>query len=240
MSAFKRIIDREFPGALTESRFLEVAFSALQQHGFSSENTLPCVGVCRDELCRSLPLRIAQTWAQPFKFSSLAGMLFVGRTGFGAARAHSPIDGERERYAFIVMTHIGVGAGGEVGRCDRINRPGHSTACGALAAFQQELASGTVRPGTDPGDLEQSLLKQRLIRELTWGKTPDLIEVTHVAQRAILADLEALIADALTAKTDDWAVFNGIQIHGPNNAPYVWPAASYVVVGGERQELTLN
>ena len=154
-------------------------------------------------------------------------------------RAHSPIDNKRERYAFFVMTHIGVGAGGEVGRCDRINRPGHSTACGALAAFQQELASGRVSPGTDPGDLEQSLLKQRLIRDLNWGHTPSLLEVTHVAQRAILADLEALISAALTSNTDDWAVFTGVQIHGPNNAPYVWPAASYVVVEGQRTELEL-
>lgn len=239
MSDFQSTLDQHFPGALPEPEFVARMTEQLVARGFRADNTLPCVGVCRDELCRTLSTTIQEHWAQAFKLSALAGMLFVGRTGFRAARSHAPIEDGRERYLFTAMPHIGIGENGEIGRCERIGRPGHSKACGALVSFLNELESGTVTTATDPLDVEQSLLKQRLIRELPWARVPTLIELTKAAQRAIADDLDQLIRDSLDDRRDDWAVLNGIQIQGPGNRPYTFPGFCYSVVNGTRQALLL-
>ena len=44
---------------------------------------------------------------------------------------------------------------------------------------------------------------------------------------------------ALTVDTQraDYAVFSGVQIHGNDNAPFIWPAKNYAVVNGSRIDI---
>jgi hypothetical protein len=222
-----------------ETDFVQRTQVALELHGFAAHNTIACVGVCRDELCHTFVDEINVAWGEAFNFSSLAGMLFLGRTGFGAAHDHAPVDGGRERYLYAAMPHIGIGPGGELGVCHRPGRPGPSSACGALVAFLGELERGHVDTEMDPDDVEQGLLKARLVSRLHPGTTPSLLELTHVAREAILADLERLIGLTVETAKADYAVLSGVQIHGPDENSYVWPATLYAVVGGERCELSL-
>jgi len=238
MASFELVMAQHFPGALLEADFVEQASRLLmQERGFSTDNTLACVGVCRDELGSTLPHAVQARWGWTFSLSTLAGLLFLGRTGFAAARRHAPIENGRERYVFFVAPHIGIGAGGEVGVCSRIGRPGTSQACGALCAFLGELEAGRLQLATDPGDIEHSLLKQRLLRELPFGRLPGLIDLTRAARRAIFDDLETLIGETLDPEENDWAVLSGIQVHGPGNQPWFWPGECYVKVRGQRQEI---
>jgi hypothetical protein len=238
MASFESVMAEHFPGAVHEADLVaESSRLLMQELGFSRDNTLACVGVCRDELGSTLPYAVQALWGWTFSLSTLAGLLLLGRSGFAAARRHAPIENGRERYVFFVAPHIGIGAGGEIGVCSRIGRPGTSQACGALCAFLGELEGGRVQLATDPGDIEHSLLKQRLLRELPFGRLPGLIDLTRAAYRAVTADLETLIGQTLDPRDNDWAVLAGIQVHAPGNEPWFWPGACYSVIEGRRQEI---
>ena len=234
--AFHDVLDHHFPNAMPAVEFVTQTYRALVRHGFSEANAIACVGVCRDELTHPLVDKIERVWGEAFNFSSLAGMLFLGKTGFSAAHHHAPTANGRERYVYYVLPHIAIGPQGEIGRCGRPGRSEPSNACGALIAFQQELASGHVKLELDPDDIEQSLLKQRLFRRLTYGDVPGLITLTYLAHAVIREDLERMIALTVDPARSDYAVLTGIQIHGPDGADYVWPGTLYAVVSAQRYE----
>lgn len=238
---FETVLKTHFPEAMEEAAFVTQSLSQLKPHQFTAENSLPCVSVCRDELTRSLVDHIQAAWGEAFNFSSLAGMIFAGRTGMGAALAHAPFDQTdgRERYVFFVMPHIGIDEDGTIGKCTRHGRPEKSSACGALVAFQKELSAGDVKLEFDPADAEQSMLKSRLTKNICINK-PDLLNITHLTHDAIVEDLEQLIDQMIDTGRADYAVFSGIQIHGPNQTQFVAPVKSYAVVKGERTELNLS
>ena len=234
------VISKHFDGAMHEADFVQRSQSALEAYGFTAYNTIACVGVCRDELSRTLVDEVNAVWGEAFNFSSLAGMLFLGRTGFRAAQDHAPVERGRERYVYIAMPHIGVGPAGELGLCHRPGRAGPSSACGALVALLDELENGRVDTQIDPDDIEQSLLKASLLQRLDRDETPSLLELTHVARETILSDLERMIALTVETKKADYAVLSGVQIHGPDESNYVKPATFYAMVGGERNEVSLS
>merc|ERR1711988_1468382 len=78
-----------------------------------------------------------------------------------------------------------------------------------------EVQSGTLHLWNDPVDMEQSVLKQRLVPKLLQLKDPSLVDVTHITYQAILEDLERLISLVLDPNEVDYAVCTGVLIHGP-------------------------
>ena len=226
-------IKREFPGAIAEDRFVASTRERLAPLGFDAENTIACVGVCRDELARPLIGDIGDAWGEAFNFSSLAGLLTLGRTGFAAARSHAPHFDGRERFVFITTPHVGIDGDGTLGRVQRRGQPAPTPACGALIALADELHAGALSTELDPDDIEQSLLRRRLDGLLEPNATVG--QITHIARRAILQDLEHMIA-GVDMTYVDYAVFSGVQIHTPEG-DLVWPAEAYAVVRGERHEL---
>ena len=136
--------------------------------------------------------------------------------------------------------HIATGADGTLGSCGRRGRHEASTACGALRAFQRELESGHLDVGMNFQDVEQSLLKARLLEELPFGEVPDLADITHAAHRVAARDLRALIDGGLDLRHTDYALLTGIHIHGPEGADYIWPGEASVVVRGEHRDVTFD
>ncbi|MFQ5651249.1 MAG: hypothetical protein ACE5IY_15025 [bacterium] len=240
MMNFRQALDAHFPGTISEADFVRSSYDALNVHGFNEENTIACVGVCRDEMTRSLVDSIQKTWGEAFNFSSLGGMLFLGKTGFFAAHHHAPVDGGRERYAYFAMAHIAIDEAGRIGVCHRPGRPGSSGACGALIAFRQEMLDGRLNLALDLDDIEQSLLKHRLFRKIRYGDLPDLVALTKIAYEVILEDLGHLVELTVDTAVSDYALLCGIQIHGPDKQLVVWPGAMYVVINGQRDELVLR
>ena len=236
--SFEDVVQRHFPGSLPEEHFVRrAAVNLIQRHGFTPANTLACVGVCRDELCRSLFDEVEQMWGRAFDVSSLAGILTLGRTGFAAAQAHAPLVQGRCRYVFFQFSHIGISASGELGVSTRPGRDEPSVACGALVALLKDPASGAVTGGINWQDPEQSFLRARLRRVPDLSESPDLLELTKAAHRASVEDLDALMARAVDRRREDHAVVAGIQIHGPDGLNLTWPGASYVVVRAIRSEI---
>ncbi|MEO8339230.1 MAG: hypothetical protein ABI604_05840 [Nitrospirota bacterium] len=231
-------LTREFPEAIPQDRFVARSYEELHRHGFRAENTIAFACVCRDEITLPLVEDIQRTWGEVFIFSSLGGMLTLGKTGFLAAQQHAPIEGGRERYVYYALPHIAIGAQGELGVYYRPGREKASHACGALVAFHHELASRSLQLALDPDDLEQSLLKQQLLRKLRYGDVPDLLALTKIAHAVILEELERMVHLTVDPTRSDYGVFTGIQIHAPEARHFVWPGAAYVMMGGKQLHLS--
>ncbi len=222
-----------------EVDFVKRTYAALKSHGFSDANTIAATCICRDEISQTLRSIIKHMWGgEAFNLSSLAGMFFAGKTGLLAAMHHAPVTGGRERYVFYALPHVAIGAEGQIGMCKRTGREGDSIACGSLNAFQKEMAGGRLNLSLENEDVEQSLVKQRLLREIPYGHVPDLLELTKITHKAIHTDLESVISKIVDPGKSDYALITGIQIHGPENN-YVWPGACFAVVQGKKLDLTL-
>lgn len=223
-----------------EVDFVKRTYEALKAHGFSDANTIAATCICRDEISQTLRSIIKHMWGgDAFNLSSLAGMFFAGKTGLLAAMHHAPVVENRERYVFYALPHIAIGSEGRIGVCKRAGREGESIACGALNAFQKEMAGGRLNLSLESEDVEQSLVKQRLLREIPYGHVPDLLELTKITQKAVHADLENVINKIVDTGKSDYALITGIQIHGPENN-YVWPSSLYAMVGGEKRIIGLK
>ncbi len=233
---FETSLKKNFEGAITESDYVAQTVSVLSGQGFTPENTIACVGVCRDEITQPLIAKIKEAWGEAFNFSSLAGMLFLGKTGFSAAEHHAPDEEGRERYIFFALPHIAIHTDGEIGVCRRAGRKDTSSACGALLAFKSELEGGRVQLGLDVDDVEQSLIRMRLLQEIPYGQVPDLLALTKTTLQVIQSDLKRMIELTVHNDRSDYAVFTGIQIHGPDRN-YIWPDESCCVVDGSEQTL---
>ncbi|OGQ94353.1 MAG: hypothetical protein A2521_13150 [Deltaproteobacteria bacterium RIFOXYD12_FULL_57_12] len=217
---------------------MKKTYAAFKSHGFHDNNTIAATCICRDEISQSLRSVIKHMWGEAFNLSSLAGMFTAGKTGLKAAMHHAPVVDGKERYIFYAIPHIAIEADGRLGICCREGREEESTACGALNAFQKEMASGKLDLTLHGDDMEQSLLKTRLLRDIPYGHVPDLLELTKITQAAIQADIEHILEAVIQKDKCDYGLAAGIQVHGPK-ANYVWPAACYVVVNGEKIELNI-
>eukprot|EP00669_Euglena_mutabilis_P005167 TRINITY_DN1654_c0_g1_i1.p1 TRINITY_DN1654_c0_g1~~TRINITY_DN1654_c0_g1_i1.p1 ORF type:complete len:343 (+),score=95.15 TRINITY_DN1654_c0_g1_i1:133-1161(+) len=239
------------PGSLTGRDFARLTAQILSRQGITPQNSVPCVGVCRDELCQPLVDEIEGEWGDAFNMATLGGMLTLGKTGLRAAMAHSPVDEDgRERYFFLAFPHISVDTRG-VGVCTRAGRTKPSTACGALGAFTKELAAGNRSPKPDALDPEYTFMKSALLELIPEGTKPDLLEVTKAAAMASQDQLEQLIAATVDPGKADYAVFVGILVHEqdirPKNAKVVgtgreyldevYPTAFYAVKNGRKKDL---
>lgn len=238
MPSFQESVDARFPGAVGEEVFIRRSHDALTSHGFTAENAISCVGVCRDELCRSLVWAARDAWGEAFNFSSLGGLLTLGTAGFTAAHYHAPIFEGRERYVYIVMPHIGISADGELGKCLRAGRHGSSVACGALTSVLNEVKAGGLKLGIDPDNIEYSLLKQHLAGRMFGRVIPDIAALTLTAADLVGEELERMIELTVDAKIADYAVLTGVQIHCPEEGSMVWSDKKYVCVRGEKYQLT--
>ena len=234
---FENVLIRFFPTVYTEANFVEKTFQSLKSQGFTAENAIAIVDVCRDEISQPFLRLVKDKWGEAFNLCSLAGMFFAGRTALLAAMHHAPRQDGRERYVFFAIPHVAVDGGGQIGVCERPG-VGESNACGALNAFLQELQKGKLNVSLDENDLEQSLLKMRLLKEIPYGQVPDLLSLTRLVQKVIITDLENALRPIINPGKCDYAVISGIQIHGPDGN-YVCPSPSYAIVKGARQDLFL-
>jgi hypothetical protein len=229
------VLKEYFGKIYLEVDFIKQSYSVLKQSGFTEDNSIAAVCVCRDEISQSIRGLIKYVWGEAFNLSSLAGMFTAGKTGLLAAIHHAPKISDRERYVFYVIPHIAIDEEGRMGFCSRKGIK-ESSACGALCLFLNELKGGKLHIALDEEDIEQSIVKRRLLREITYGHIPDLLELTKITRQAIQSDLEQVLEKIVDKTKSDYAVITGIQIHAPE-VNYIWPAESYAVINGIKQDL---
>jgi hypothetical protein len=207
-----------FPGALRVTDFLARVDAACSQLGVTASSSLLIVGVCRDELCFPFVARLEDIWGPAFHVGSLAGLVTIGRTGIAAAFGHAPQDpGAPARYLVVAGPHIGMDEDGGFGHLRREHQSVDSRACGALMSFRDELAGGHLGLGFDPNDPEMSLLRQRLVSALTYGRVPDPVELTELVARVIDDDINELIRWQASTRSSSHevaaAVVTGVLVH---------------------------
>ena len=234
---YESVLARFFPAISTEAGFVDETFASLRGLGFAADNTIAIVCVCRDEISQTIMPLVKARWGEAFNLCSLAGMFFAGRTALHAAMHHAPRQDGRERHAFFILPHVAIDGEGHVGVCERPG-VGQSNACGALNAFLKELRGGKLDVSLDEHDLEQSLLKMRLIREIPYGQIPDLLALTRIVHRVALADLEHALQSVIDPSVCDHAVISGIQVHGPDGN-HIVPSPCYAMVEGARREIVV-
>ncbi len=232
------IVLQNYPDPVDETIFFEKSVAAIKAHGFSSENTMPILAVCRDEICASFINCAENHWGNSFTLGGLAGLPFGGKTELMAASLHAPDIYDRERFVIYAMAHIGFGPQGEIGGCVRPGMKSLSSACGALIAYTEQLVAGTADGKIFADDAEFGLLKRRMAQVIS-KDTKDLLGVTNAALQTIRQDIRSLTTSVLDTKTCDFAVFTGTQIHLPDQN-LVQSSDSWVVLNGRYQEINFG
>jgi hypothetical protein len=234
---FEKVMRENFDRVFEEIDFVMKTHNTLIKSGFTDDNSIASVCVCRDEISQSLRSHIKDAWGEAFNFSSLAGMFTAGKTGLLASMHHAPRANGRQRFIYYIVPHTAIDGDGRTGFCRRKGIR-ESSACGALCLFLQELNEGKLHITIDEEDIEESLMKRRLLREIPYGHIPDLIALTKITRKVIQTDIERVLEKVVDITKSDYALFTGVQIHTPY-ANYVWPSECYSVIEGRRDEITL-
>lgn len=174
--------------------YMKKTYDCLVKYGFEDENTMGMVAICRDEITDPLFDEVMKYWGNTFNCCSLAGFVTMGKTGLAAATDHTPIFNDLRRFTFYAMPHIAISKDGEIGKVYREGIQKASHACGALEAIVKELQCGHLNLITDMQDIEQSIIRQKILSTIIYGDKPDLVEVTKLASRIISDDVEKLLA----------------------------------------------
>ena len=75
-------LEQTFPRCVPEPVLIDHMTKVLEKHGFTASTSINLVSTCRDEICRPFTEYLDDKWGTPsFNISSLAGMVFCGRTG---------------------------------------------------------------------------------------------------------------------------------------------------------------
>lgn len=225
---FVDALNKNFPGALPLDEYMRKTYECLSPYGFEDENTMGMIAICRDEITDPMHEEVMKYWGKTFNCCSLAGFITIGQTGLIAATNHTPISDRIRRFTFYAMPHIAISRYGEIGKVYRegIQKPSH--ACGALEAIVEELESGHLNLEMDLHDIEQSIIRQKILSTLNYGDKPDLCDITKLACKIISQDVKRLLS-SLNPIIFHYAVMTGIQIHGPLDSQWVYPQDFYIV-----------
>jgi len=232
-------VQQHFHNPVSETDFIATSASALATVGFTSDNTLPVISVCRDEICASFISAVETQWGKSFSLGGLAGLPFGGKMELSVAHNHAPDIHDRKRLVIYALAHIGFGPQGEVGGCVRPGMKQLNSACGALIAYSgytKEKDKELNKIFTDDG--EYGLLIYRM-EKMAKPDNHTLIDVTNAAIAVIIQDIEALTLKVLNKDTVDYAVFTGTQIHLPGRN-LVQTSNCWAMINGQRQDISFS
>jgi hypothetical protein len=220
MSAFDEQMNQHFAGAVPSGVFLNRVWNATSDLGFTVDNTLPLVSICRDELTTDFFARIQAIWGPAFTLAGLGGVPALGRTGWGAAFSHIPTTDGRGKVLVLGFPHIGIEDDGSVGVTLRSGQTTATPTCGALNAIFESARSGTLPTAIELDDYEETRLALRLVDPAAPPAT--LVDLTIEALEALEIDLWKALDDARIWEHHDVAVWCGVQIHGHDGADWIW------------------
>jgi len=225
---FHHALQLHFPGAVSLKKYIKRTDDELSKIGFTDENTMGMVGICRDEITEPLFEEVRRYWGKSFNCCGLGGFVFMGTTGLGAAVAHTPIFNGIRRFVFYAMPHIAISEEGVVGEVFREGIHEASHACGALDAIRKELKNGKLTITTNSEDIEQSYIRQKILSNIQYGYVPDLVGITKLAAKIISDDVQRLL-DTLNVNVYHYALMTGVQIHGPYDTTWIYPLTFYAM-----------
>lgn len=109
-----------FKAAMRNEDSIKAAVGVSSKYGFTRENTLFAHSYCPDEINHEkgdISEYLTTYFSEYFGLGGLAGIPFVGKTGFGAFAAHVPEEGN----IFVLFApHVAVSEEGKVGYYKRL------------------------------------------------------------------------------------------------------------------------
>eukprot|EP00568_Trieres_chinensis_P006718 CAMPEP_0183295252 /NCGR_PEP_ID=MMETSP0160_2-20130417/3276_1 /TAXON_ID=2839 ORGANISM="Odontella Sinensis, Strain Grunow 1884" /NCGR_SAMPLE_ID=MMETSP0160_2 /ASSEMBLY_ACC=CAM_ASM_000250 /LENGTH=376 /DNA_ID=CAMNT_0025456707 /DNA_START=57 /DNA_END=1187 /DNA_ORIENTATION=+ len=174
--SFQSSVAEYFPGAFPSSQISKRVLTSLKNRGHSLDNTLFGASICSDEInsvpnsvCAQLQKGLTDSKGGLFNLGGLAGLPFVGKSGFGAFFSHCPVDG---KVVIVFGPHVGISQEGVVGKVERVGMTKPSTACGAgIGAYKALLQAR--KDGVDPpSDWTMDKQEEWILNELK-GKLHD-------------------------------------------------------------------
>lgn len=204
-----------FPGALPSQVVDLVTHQVLgESFGFAKDNTLFAHATCPDEInsnCPSddLPVLLYRRWKGAFPLGGLAGVPFVGETGWGAFSAHVPVNG---KILVLFAPHVGISEDGTVGYVGRKGQAAASSACGAALGALATCNAGKTHPN-DPHDYQQAFITEKVkerMDEINAAECPNAA-LTHVIYDVQVDFLRRMLS--ATSSKFPIAVLGGIQIN---------------------------
>lgn len=171
-------LNTHFAGYQSNEDIVKYTQSLLQvKYGFTTRNTLYGQSLCVDEANHGsgeLSDQMRHVWGHVFNLGGVAGIPFVGKTGFTAFSHHVPDDGN----LFVVYApHVGISPKGEVGKLLRDGQHRLTTSCGAAVAGYQQLVSGSQSDDGDPFDMMTHLLRalQKDVQDISASTDPQVM-----------------------------------------------------------------
>ena len=91
--AYVQSMNKLFPGAIAEEKFIECMSSVCFEKGFNTTNSINLVSTCRDEICRPFAEQLDSLWGESFNIASLAGLFLMSSYTYDMCGGHSPTPG---------------------------------------------------------------------------------------------------------------------------------------------------
>ena len=227
--AFEKVVQSNFPGALSNKDLVTKVVDILTRKGYNGSNTLLATSLCCDELARQLEDDFNGIYGNNFNLGGLAGFPFAGTTGFNAMAAHIPDDG----YCLIVYgPHVGVAADGTVGKVERSGIKLVDSCCGSAIA-----ASNYVKTITDGGamittkiqeftDFQQGAVQELILphgKRLADAKKR-MVELPYALFDSQDMLMREIVKKGSTGIKRGVALLGGVQINtGPDTPDYFVP-----------------
>ena len=165
------MLTKYFNGYMTGMEAEMLIAEQLEKRGFTSYNTLFADCICPDEINHDDPdedisAHFTKRWGEVFNLGGLAGLPFVGQTGWNAFSSHVPKDGN---IVVLYAPHVGVDSEGVIGKVKRNGQEESSAtcgaACGAYASVKQNSANGNFLSGYK--DYQMDSIKSMIIPHIS-------------------------------------------------------------------------
>jgi len=226
---FEAVVQKHFPGALSNEDMVTDAVALLAQKGYNGSNTLLATSLCCDELARQLEDDFNGIYGNNFNLGGLAGFPFAGNTGFGAMSGHIPDDG----YCLIVYgPHVGITEDGTVGKVERSGIDLVDGCCGsalAASAYVDGITNGfapTINIQTFT-DFQQNAVRELILphgKRLADAGDERMVQLPYCLYDSQEMLLKEIIQAGSTGIKRGIAVLGGVQINtGPNTPDYFVP-----------------
>ncbi|KAJ1458207.1 hypothetical protein M885DRAFT_513273 [Pelagophyceae sp. CCMP2097] len=215
------VVEAAFPGAMGYNALTTKLLSVLRPRGYAKFTTLVGTSLCPDEVNAPLMESLKVAWpGKSFALGGLGGLPFSGKAGLSAYAHHAVDDG---KLLIVFAPHVGISAGGTVGKIERSGQTEISSACGAsVGAYKTLLADGSAGGGDLPSDDVQFdlILKSLAPRMKDIGRAADnnaIVKLTDNMYTIVRDSLLRQIAGtpSMFDGVTELAVIGGVQINRP-------------------------
>lgn len=241
-----RLLEKYLPGSVSSDDLLNMVKAAMEERGYTPENTLFAQSVCPDEVNHEegdVTHLFAKYWGEVFHLGGLAGLPYTGKTGFKAFSSHVPKGG----HCFVLMApHIGLDQEGNFGLYSRVGQDKAGSCCGAAVGALKycETCTDAPNPADHSDDYQMHYIIQQVhkIKETISGMEDKNEQQAHLVtylHQCANEMLEKIMDTNFGEPESTLVVLTGIQINMPSPFDDCFqPHAFYIIKkDGTREDL---